>query len=218
VLLAALRWASDPLKPLLSLMNVVYWGHDRVDRIQKWLNEPPRKQKNSQQDYLNYFAILTRYESAFNWLQERLNTFTKRTIVPVFTFLLVCMFLVTVLGYGLGMWAAGRLPDQAFQHLDHDYGTCLTYSLSVFTTAPLGKVNPLTWVGYLLYAGELFSTFLVVSVFFSMFSAAMGIHGRERIEELQSLRETTQLWITAKKAAALDAVNKLNSASPPDAN
>jgi divalent metal cation (Fe/Co/Zn/Cd) transporter len=36
---------------------------------------------------------------------------------------------------------------------------------------------------------QLFSTFLLVSVFFSMFTAAMGIHGEERVRELNEISD-----------------------------
>lgn len=216
LLAVCLRWASDPLYPFTGLASFVIWLHRKYDEAEQ--KGPPKfdsdeqKRKNAE----SWLKILGHYETWMTWGINKVEILTRRTIVPLFSVLLISMFSVTVLGYGIAACAAQRLPEHAFSGLDADLFKTCVFSVSLITTAPLGYVSPSTWLGHLLYGTELISTFLIASVFFAMFSAAMGVHGNTRIGELKALCQEGKAWIDGRRSGYEMYLNVIRMPSPTD--
>jgi hypothetical protein len=199
-LTACLRWASDPLRPFLTLTTFADWLHTKYDEStsKPTANQTPEERKKQ---IATNIMILGWYEKAVSWWRRQLEALTQRTIVPVFTVVLIGLFFITVFGYAMAILAAQRLTPPAFDNFKNPSAMkCVVLSISTITTAPISNVTPATWLGDFLYATELLCTFLVVSVFFAMFSAAMGVHGTDRINELNSLCKKVHDWTAIKRA------------------
>jgi hypothetical protein len=109
------------------------------------------------------------------------------------------MFAVTVFNYAVSIYNLQKLPEPAFDQLPASFLHCLTYSLSVITTATISNVSPKTDTAYFIYGFELVSTFLILSLFFSLFSAAMSHTAEERIRELDELMKKVLLYFDEKR-------------------
>jgi len=126
--------------------------------------------------------------------------------------ILISLFLATVFGYGIAVWAAQRLPEPAFSGLNEpSIGKACLLSVSTLATAPLPNVAPETWVGQLIYGTELISTFLIVSVFIAMFGATMGVRWAEQQRELADTCASVQEWISGHHRRLTDELRQLAS-------
>lgn len=196
-LLSAVRWAADPLRPFHSLLSWVEyflsWAESQVTIKPASSPEESQKSRNGNLQLLGYFEV------GFNWMMGRIDVLVKRTIVPLFSAILSCIFLFMVIEYGTIIYALQGQELKAFGGLPQDYRKCCIYSLSVLVTGPVSDVLPSSDLGYVVYGTGSMTTFLLISVFFSMFAAAMGMHGEARMKELDCVSKQVRDWITAKR-------------------
>jgi hypothetical protein len=213
-LVAGLRWASDPLRPCLFLISMVRPVLNSIlsvnPRKPTFTSEEEQRWKTSQ------LKTLDAASTAITYLTGKLQGLARRTIVLLFTWVLVGTYLLVGAAYGGIIFASQRLPEQAFSGLEAHLLKCWAYALTALTTSPIGNVWPTTELGYFIYATELICTFLILTVFFSMFSVAMGIHGRQRSDEIDSASKELLEWIAQERAKveASERVNKSNQPNP----
>jgi hypothetical protein len=160
---------------------------------------------------------LAQYERIFKSFDDFVNWLEKRSLVAVFTGILLSLFAVTVLGYGMCMYAMQRIQYQPAHYtgLDANLYDASVYSLSVLTTAPLTSITPDTILAKLVYSMELVSTFLIATVFFGMFSAAKGFHGKHTFKEFKNASEKVRKWIADVKQRRSVIVNPIPQLPPP---
>ncbi len=196
LLLCALRLAGDPLGPFLRLVQL-------LESFLLWLETVnlarPTSEDQRAKTTKTHLDLLGFFETGFAWFTDKIDHMARRTIVPLFSWTLVALFLVTVTGYGIAFSGSQNRPTAAFAGLDSRLVNCWAYSLTLLTTSPLPDVKPETGLAQFLYCMELFSTFVLVSLFFSMFSAAMGVHGPHRIQDFDSLRRRIHAWIEKQR-------------------
>jgi hypothetical protein len=187
-LLAGVRWASDPLRPLVSVLQ---WISNAEVAIERFFRERlPNIQAGP-----NHLPLLDLIERFLVWITDHTSAIAIRAIVPLFLAFLVVTFLGVVSAFSVAIYAVQGLTVQPFNKLGTTWPECWVYSLSVITTAPLSNVIPQHFLGYFLYSTELICTYLLLSVFFSLFAVSMGVHGLERRTQVESLTENILAWI-----------------------
>jgi hypothetical protein len=191
-LLCAVRWAADPLRPFHSLLTGIDWGFRKWESLPRTHSPSQEETKRSAEGLLQFVELL---EKICEWVIRNINYMIKRTIVPLFSGVLVLLYLLTVLEYGIATYALQHQEKPAYSTLPPDFFRCLLYSQTVLTTSPSPDVAPVTLLGSFVYSMELFGTFLLVSAFFSMFSAAMGIHGEESVREVNDISTGLRAWL-----------------------
>ncbi len=216
LLISGLRWASDPLQPFLM---VVQWLESFLLWVQTSNLAAASSKEQQIQTNKNNLDLLNYFERRFLSATEKIDYLVQRTIVPLFTLILLMVFLITVTGYGITIYACLNLPEPGFNGLEPGFLDSWGYSLTIITTSPLANVKPENGLARFLYSMELFSTFLLVSLFFSMFSAAMGVHAPYTIQDLNSVRRRIHAWIEKQRerlqAEVID--GKANQPGPPGA-
>jgi CBS domain containing-hemolysin-like protein len=138
-LVSALRWAADPLGPFHSFLTLIEHAQRRVETTTLFRNasgEDSAKQRQNGLEILGYF------EKAFEWVMGKVNHMVKRTIVPLFSSVLIGVFLFTVTQYGIAIYALQNAHKDAFTKLAPDLYTCWIYSLTVIATSPIADVVP----------------------------------------------------------------------------
>ncbi len=194
-LVCIVRWGADPLRPAHTFLTIVTYVTNVLEKSTP--NETPEeteRQKPGRLKTLGYF------EQGFEWAIQKIDYMIQRTIVPVFSIVLVTVFLVTVVAYASIFYALQNLPESSFENLGQSFVKCCAYSVSVITTNSIGNVAPKSELACVAYACELFGTFLLISVFFSMFSASMSVHAESRMQELEQIKARVRDWIRSKRS------------------
>jgi hypothetical protein len=204
LLLTGLRLAGDPLRPFVFIGDFFAWSCQQVDTHYFSRSQPlveVLKTKSASLVRTNTETHV-RYadwcERTVQKVKEHYDYLTTRTLVPAFSLVLILMFTSTVIGYGCAIYAVQR-HEKPFEKLEPSLGHCLVFSLSILTTAPLSDVTFKSDVAYWIYGAELTSTFLIGSLFFSMFAASMSVHGPQRSNEVVQTLNATVQWIESKR-------------------
>ena len=217
ILFVAMGWAADPLYPFIQFVDVLV-------RLQTWWDTwkafHPANQATDEAKKKGATTsgnILASYERMFSSFDGTVHTLEYRGIVSVFAAVLVVLFSVTVVGYGICIYGLQRLgcDPPLYKDLQSDLFLCCVYSLSILTTAPLTNASPNSTVAMILYSMELISTFLIATVFFGMFSAAKGFHGEVRLRDYKKQADKVHKWIATVKKSHADILNPPPPPPPP---
>jgi hypothetical protein len=185
-LLASLRWASNPFQPFGSIAVFLEWVQNKAPNL--FVPDPglpTERQQATAQGNLTNVRFAKKVVLRLKEIVENLN---RWTLVPLSICVFGLMFSVTILSYGFAVYAAQNAYPKPFENLDPSFGHCLVYAISVLMTASIANVNPSSDLAYLIYGAELVSTFLILSLFFSTFSAAVSI-ARHRVQEVDATFE-----------------------------
>ena len=152
------------------------------------------------------------------WLKGFVNDLTRQRLVPLFALLFIALFALTVIGYGFGIYAVQNRSTPAFDKLPPTLLRCVVYSLSVSMTASVSDVGLATDTAYMLYGAQLISTFLMLSLFFTVFSTASGMHMKHRLKAILATLKAYEAW-SAEQRGHLPRVAEqgtLPPAEPPE--
>jgi hypothetical protein len=212
-LAGALRWAIDPLLPFVRLVSSLEWWIKFIDEL------TPQKPSMTHEEEAQWKKTrLTRLGLAsrgMSLLTPRLQGLARRSIVPLFTWIVLACYLLVATAFGGVVFASQKLSDPAFSGLDTNLLKCWAYALTALTTSPIGSVLPKSDLSVFIYTTELLCTFLILTVFFSLFSVAMGLHGRQRSGEIDEASKKLSNWLIQEQRV-LNPVN--NEDTPGDSS
>jgi hypothetical protein len=187
LLIVAVRLAANPLRPFAILLEKAQSYQDRIEsgRGEAW----SQLAKTFDPAKLRFFwgLALVGGGGLIDLLLDAIDNLVRKFIIPLFSCLLVAAFLLVVTEYGAAYYALQQMDENTFEHLGRSFPACWCYSLTVLTTGPISNVNPQSGLAWFIYTAELSCTFLLISVFFAMFSTALGYNaerGQARIKEL----------------------------------
>jgi hypothetical protein len=206
-----LRWASDPLGPFLGIALLFVRMRPTFANEELIRNKTP---EDIHKEATGGYRLLIWYERFFLWFKAIVEDLAQHTLVTLFSVALVILFVVTLVGYGVAIYAVQSKPNQAFGNLDPSLARCLVYSLSVEVTSPISDVTLKEDVAYLLYGCELTNTFLMLTLFFAMFSAAISFHGKRRAKQILASLNDSQKWFASERQRLIDLANREGNAPP----
>jgi len=182
LLFVGLRWASDPLAPFINTLKL-------LDRLRPIVDSGKHNEES-----------LKMFETAAGWVKLKLAQIAKRTIIPLFTGALLAAFALIVVAYGTVTYSAQSLAYPPYDNLPANYLHCLAVSMSVMTTSPIPNINPQHGLGVFLYASQLFSTFMLVTVFLSLFSLSLGVLSEDQKKQMDEMSQDLLDWIQQLRA------------------
>jgi len=201
VLIAVMRWAANPMKPFAVFMKGVV-------SVAKWLNERlPTIQQHGVFVFPEPIQVFVRsLLLMLCYIISRLlilvvHSLIHRHLVRLFTSVFVGMYIVVILTYACIYYAMQAPGVEQYTDLPGTFLSCLSFSVSVSTTAPVSDVKMTGDLSRMIYACQLSCTFLLVSVFFAMFSTSIGYYGDSgKLEVEQAASDIQQTLLTQAQA------------------
>ncbi len=194
----ALRWASDPLRPIRSaLTGIGKLGSKLIDLFYM----RPLLAGRDQQKVKSALSVLSSAEQAVTVTLRGVEQTMRRTLIPLTAVGFLSIFTVVVTGFAFAVFGGQRLTESAFTGLPSSvsFSMCWLYSLTAITVSPVDGVHPATDFGYNLFTAELVSAVLLLTVFFSMFSMAIELHSEQRIAEFKTQLQRAIEWLTQRR-------------------
>lgn len=192
ILLIALRWAIDPLNQFVMLVSLFPWVRNFIDKNAGGSPKSPEEESKSRNTNIQFLSLV---ERTLHSVTEGIEMKVRRSVMLLFTGVFFLLWLTVVTGYAITLYSVQSFEQQPFEKLEAGFLNCYLYSLSVITTAPRSDVIPKTLLAQFLYASELCSAILLLTVFISIFSAAMGLHGDERIQQIVDGLKNVYAWV-----------------------
>ncbi len=199
----SLRWASNPLRPVCTLV-VGLWDASKALMDKIYIH--PALRTKAQDKLQNARSIIDSAETVVTKVFNNIEHTLTGTLLPLAITVFFSIFGVVVTGYAFAIYGGQRIAHTAFIGLSPQspFPMCWLYSLTAITFSRLEGVRPVTELGYCLFAAELLSAILLLTVFFGVFSVAAGVHSGRRVEELKSSLQAALEWLRQKRQELSD--------------